>query len=547
MAQMTTFTTLIKDLPEPSVQAIESYAAIYGRVERLLYADLIRGQESQSELKKRYIREHQITARQFNAIWRGLNGKLQSKKELTKLYIGENKERIKALSSTISSLQAKVKSLKDTGGSADRIAKFANNAHQKSRRLAIIQRRLGSQFSDKDRSIPTMCFGSKKLLNAQHHLEQNNYSDHQAWLDDWRRSRDSHFYVLGSKDESWGNQGAQLIPTDDGKFTLLLRLPEAIGGGRIEIADINFKYGKDSILKACEMNQHRQSMGSSENLAKLASLALASDPEAKTTKSLLLSDYGQAITVRFNRHKFGWQLAVSVDEDSLVDEFVGFENGALGVDVNVDHLAVTIVNKQGNKVYSTNIDCPLSGSIDANKREALIGEATKQVVELAKEYGVGISYENLDFQKKKRALKETQGKQHRSMLNSFAYNIVLSFLARRAFRHGIIAKSVSPACTSIIGKLKYQSATLSTHQAAAMVIARRGLGLFFEKIRLNVPTSVGVSVSNAPHATVSMPADSFKRWVKVNKLMNQYRGELFKPKKTTVNLKVIDSSLRLAA
>jgi hypothetical protein len=61
--------------------------------------------------------------------------------------------------------------------------------------------------------------------------------------------------VLGSKDGSWGNQSAQLIPNDEGTLTLPLRLPDAVGGGRIEIPNINFKYGHDVILKACAANQ----------------------------------------------------------------------------------------------------------------------------------------------------------------------------------------------------------------------------------------------------------------------------------------------------
>ena len=93
MSQITTFTALIKDLPEYSAQAIEAYASLFSRLERKLYADLVRDKESQLVLKKRYIKLHLITSRQFNALWRGLNGKLQSKKELSKLYIADNKDR----------------------------------------------------------------------------------------------------------------------------------------------------------------------------------------------------------------------------------------------------------------------------------------------------------------------------------------------------------------------------------------------------------------------------------------------------------------------
>jgi len=547
MSQMTTFTSLIKDLPENISQAIEAYASLFSRLERKLYADLVCDKESQLVLKKRYIKEYLITSRQFNAIWRGLQGKLQSKKELAKLYIADNKDQIRSLEKTILSLSKKSQSLDKTGGCPIRSAKFRFKAHQKSRRLSIVKQRLAKRQSEQNFKIHPLCFGSKKLLNAQHHLNKNGYTSHKDWLCDWQSSRDSHFYVLGSKDESWGNQGAQLIPNDDGSLKLLLRLPDAVGGGRLEIPNINFKYGRETILKACLSNQHRLQMGSKENLTNLTNMVLAKDKEANVSKNSLLANFGQAVTVRFNRHKFGWQIGVSVDEESLVNEFTGFENGCLGIDVNAEHLAVTVVNKQGNKVFTTDISCPLSGKMDTGKRAAFIGDAVKEVVEIAKQYRVGISHESLDFQRKKRALKETTGKQHRSLLSSFAYNSVLSFLTRRAYRQGVLTKSVNPACTSIIGGLKYQNNSLTSHQSAAMVIARRGLGIWLEKIRFNVPIKVGVAVLNAQPATVSMPVDPFKRWVKTNKFMKQYRVEFLKPEKTFVNLKVIENSLRLAS
>nr|ALK44194.1 Mobile element protein [Colwellia sp. C1] len=169
----------------------------------------------------------------------------------------------------------------------------------------------------------------------------------------------------------------------------------------------------------------------------------------------------------------------------------------MGVGVNADYLAVTVVNKQGNKVFTTDIPCPISGKMDSSKRAVFIGDAVKEVVEISTQYQVGISHESLDFQRNKRVLKETTGKQHRRLLSTFAYNSVLSFLTRRAYRQGVLSKSVNPVCSSIIGGLKYQNNSLTSHQSAAMVIARRGLGIWFERIRLNVPSKIGFAILNA--------------------------------------------------
>ncbi|GAB6157471.1 hypothetical protein JCM39194_06710 [Desulfotomaculum varum] len=84
----------------------------------------------------------------------------------------------------------------------------------------------------------------------------------------------------------------------------------------------------------------------------------------------------------------------------------------------------------------------------SNRRNNLIGETVKKVVALAKETGG--------------ALADAQ---------------------RRAFREGVPVIKVKPAFTSVIGILKYQQQYgLSNHQAAALVIARRGLGHVSERV-----------------------------------------------------------------
>jgi hypothetical protein len=72
----------------------------------------------------------------------GLNGKLQSKKALSKLYIADNKGWIKSLENTVLSLNKKAALLDKTDGFRIRSAKFRFKAHQKSRRLSIVKQRL---------------------------------------------------------------------------------------------------------------------------------------------------------------------------------------------------------------------------------------------------------------------------------------------------------------------------------------------------------------------------------------------------------------------
>ncbi len=49
-----------------------------------------------------------------------------------------------------------------------------------------------------------ICFGSRKLFNAQYHLKQNGYNSHEQWLTDWRKKRGGRFYCIGKSTDGCG-------------------------------------------------------------------------------------------------------------------------------------------------------------------------------------------------------------------------------------------------------------------------------------------------------------------------------------------------------
>ncbi len=62
--------------------------------------------------------------------------------------------------------------------------------------------------------------------------------------------------------------------------------------------------------------------------------------------------------------------------------------------------------------------------------------------------------------------------------HQFTYKKMLKILIRMSLRNGFSVKTVNPAYTSVIGKLKYsKNFGISVHEAAALTIARRGLEL----------------------------------------------------------------------
>ena len=533
--QTSTYTTLIKsaDIDAETESSLSAYAALFGRVERKLYASLCADKMTANERKRHFISTYQISARQYNAVLRTLTGKLDSKRELDKLYQVDKKERIEAISKTIERLRGKSDMLSKTGGVPSEIQKLRFKAHQKSRYRARLSTQI-EKIADNIGKIPAMCFGSKKLFNKQFFLKENNLKSHAEWLREWQSARNSQFMVLGSKDETCGNQGAQLYVDNNGNFRLSLRLPDALGGGKVDLSGFDFSYGKSNILAACAENERRRA-------ANVKALTRSSPwvKDRKTgelrpqTKNEVLANYGQPLTMRFMRHKFGWTLAVTVEEPSPEVMTGSYEKGCLGVDVNADHLAVCVVTLDGNKKHVEDIPCPASAKrLTTGQRMALIGDAVKRIIEIGKTYGVGVGIEKLDFSRKKQAMKETANKHHRTMLSAFAYNMALSLIERRCYREGLPCKAVNPAMTSIIGMFKYHSTQNTTHQAAAQVIARRTLGLKHDRIRFSVPHNVGTQLCSARSKTVSINGGPLQRWGKVKAIVKKHTALFKQPEKT---------------
>ena len=85
----------------------------------------------------------------------------------------------------------------------------------------------------------------------------------------------------------------------------------------------------------------------------------------------------------------------------------------------------------------------------------------------------GIVLEDLKFQQSHDTDKYSNRNFHQ-----FTYKKMLNSLIRMSLRNGFSVKTVNPAYTSVIGKLKYsKNFGISVHEAAAFAIARRGLEL----------------------------------------------------------------------
>ena len=169
--------------------------------------------------------------------------------------------------------------------------------------------------------------------------------------------------------------------------------------------------------------------------------------------------------------------------------------GAIGVDLNADHLAVADTDASGNCINAWRVPLVTYGK-STNQAEALIGDAVAGVVRYAREAGKPIVIEKLDFRQKKAAL-EGESRRYSRMLSSFSYGKIKAYFISRGYRQGVEVHQVNPAFSSIVGRVKFMERYgLTVHQAAALVLARRLLGCS-ERIprRWVCPVGNGVQVA----------------------------------------------------
>ena len=422
-------------IDENTDKTLTSYAYLLSNVTRKLFADSFK--KSFSDLKSDYLKRFQITARQFNSCKIELEGKIAAYKETLSLLISKVTRKIKSTQNTMASLEKKKKK---------------EELHQVKRRFFILNQKKQRLEEDQKKGKIRLCFGSKKLFKAQFNLEENGYANHNKWKQDWVNKRNRNFFIVGSKDESSGNQTCQIKLQENGKFSLFLRLPNGFDQKILVLTDIDIPYRKIDLLNCIKNNEKRK--------------------ELQKLKNPSFKNFGQAINYRFLKDEKGWRVFISFKVfEPIWESFEKF--GCIGVDININHLAVVETDRFGNPISKKNIPCCVYGK---TKKQALaiIGDASKKIVELATSTKKPIVLENLDFDKKKDTLNKTLGKKYSRMLSSFSYKKIIETIIGKAWDEKIKVFQVNPAYTSVIGRVKFAKRYgLTVHDFAALVIARR--------------------------------------------------------------------------
>lgn len=237
--------------------------------------------------------------------------------------------------------------------------------------------------------------------------------------------------VVGSKDETWGNQICQW----DGN-NLKFRVP----------ACLESKYSK---YLWTELG------GFERNINRIPT-------EGAKTWHFYLKD-GR------------WKVALQFTPAPVAKTSRSINHGCIGIDLNPGSVDWAYVDCHGNlKQHGT---IKLIQGLPKGRASAQIVNTCLELVSLATRYQCPIVCEELNFSKRKAELKE-QSNQLARMLSAWAYAEFFKLLNAICANRGIKVKAVNPCYSSLIGLVKYaRQYGISSGVAAAIVIARRGMYL----------------------------------------------------------------------
>ena len=201
-----------------------------------------------------------------------------------------------------------------------------------------------------------------------------------------------------------------------------------------------------------------------------------------------------------------------LDKKQTLDESLGcipqgLTLGVIGIDLNYDHVALAETDRHGNLVNTFNLYFNSEVKINdesnisnynflskpknhhyhvrcqsSDVKDNMLGNLVKTIIDYAKKVEKPLVIEDLDFTQKKKQMSHNDvirytksGKRYKTMLSSFFYGTFRNYIERNCYKHDIELIKVNPVYSSLIGLINHSySKKLTIHQAAALVISRRG-------------------------------------------------------------------------
>jgi len=420
------------------------YMPLYRKLELRIWHDLKNGfVQNRSKYISSLIVLFGVTKRTVNSAFNNMNGRLKAQRALLKQQKQVLTNKIAAIDSAIVKLKNQINTLKQL------VIKDVNNKElvrrykcKKSRLFALQQKKLRYSNIIRDRKV-SLCFGTKKLFKKQYNLKENEYRNHNQWLKDFRKARDSSIFYLGCATEIKGNQNFQLSYNEvEDKFSFKIRtekydvaVDKADKANYILLNNIDFKY---KWLK-------------------------------ELLKSMLQYSIPLTYRIRYRNNKYYLDIIFSVSWHYQE----AHQNGCIGIDFNNGFLASVETDSKGNVVKVGRYNLKHHGC--GTKARAEMEETISKIVREAMQKYKALAIEDLDFIKKKSSLIRKSNKGYSKMLHQLDYSRFKSCCENCCPRYGVELRKVNPAYSSQIGKQKYVfSRKLNVHTSAAYIIARRG-------------------------------------------------------------------------
>ena len=318
-----------------------------------------------------------------------------------------------------------------------RINQIKGRIHNLETKLSKLKRDMGSKAYH-------ICFGGKKLMR-----QRSTVVDVNAWHDAFTRRRTREMLLVGRHDATQGNF---MVKYDCTTRTLSYT---ALSGTVITLPNVHFPYGQedvDAAVSASRITKQNKKLPKDKQIP-------CWEPGPVTWA---IKDCGNTFQVK---------CMVSVQSTQTINSC--FDDGCVSIDMNYDHLAVAELNQYGQLMNHFVIPFRMDGRT-SNQIDNAISEALEVVFQHAVNVKKPIAMERIKNLKKE--LVYGNGTRNRK-ISQFAYGKIEMLAESKAQKYALAVRSINPAYTSQIGKLKYMGAMgLSIHESAAYVIGRRAMG-----------------------------------------------------------------------
>ncbi|SFE83509.1 IS200/IS605 family element transposase accessory protein TnpB [Streptomyces mirabilis] len=353
--------------------------------------------------------------------------------------------------------------------------------HAKSRRLQSLRHRLARVEADWAAGRVHVVHGGKQLARTRHHLAEAQLSK-EAWRERWQAAR-IFLSADGESGKRFGNETIRITGTGQVSVKLpapLRHLANAPHGRYVLDATVAFRYRGAEWLDRITGNR----------------------AVAYRIHHDLLRDRWYVTA--------SWQRAAA----PVLPLEAALNQGAVGVDMNDDHLAAWRLDVHGNPVGEPQrFFYDLSGN--TQHRDAQIRHALTRLLHHTRRTGAAaIAIEDLHFTDSRCRERHGRNKRFRRLLARFPTATLKARLTSMAAEQGIALVAVDPAYTSRWGAQHWQqplatpTRKISRHDAASIAIGRRALG---HPIRRRTTPPPHDQSDRVGHRTVQARPDTGRR------------------------------------